>query len=149
MLTRILLVVALLAGCGSEPLEESERFVGTWEASGAEDIRCNDGSWTNQVINGSVRVDRGVDADLVVDRSCPMRLDVVGGVAQARAGQSCSVPGQGGGTILVRYTMLTIATSDGKVASWSASGALDVLLPDGTPVACTFTETASLSKVAR
>ncbi|HVU49311.1 MAG TPA: hypothetical protein VHL80_01430 [Polyangia bacterium] len=136
-----------LAACGGGQGGDVSRFTGTWSAtSGTVTVTCpgqND-SWS---VTGTVRWDKGLASDLVqATPPCIVDADVTGSTASG-AGQTCSYDDGAGGTYtLTRPNYTFVLAPDGRTAQENASGTL-VDTNGGASLACTFSETASYTKL--
>jgi hypothetical protein len=138
-----------LGACGGEVGKDADvsRFMGTWNAtSGTMTLTCP-GETDTWSVTGTVKWDKGLASDLVqATPPCIVDVDVRGSTA-AGMGPTCSFSDQVGGT----YTMTTpnytfVLAPDGRTAQENASGTL-VDSNGGASVSCTFSETASYTKL--
>jgi hypothetical protein len=106
------------------PGDPAQRFVGAWTAvSGTHTAQCEDDPpESKSIVPYSRRIARSLDGALTFTGSCPdpIKLDVLGDTATARANQSCA--GYISGTdIRVVVTVITSAmtTADGQQMTFS------------------------------
>jgi hypothetical protein len=138
-----------IAGCGGGGGQEAEtaRFLGTWNAtSGTETVTCP-GQNESLPVTGTVRWDKGLSSDLVqATPPCIVNVDVAGSTA-AGAGPTCSYDDGVGGTVMLTTPTYTfVLAPDGRTAQENSSGTL-LGTNAGVTVSCTFSETASYTKI--
>jgi hypothetical protein len=87
------LVTLGLAGCGSSDSEDTGAFVGTWLfASGVRQINCPNLGMHQDMLSGTMTINKGQDSPLVIiEGSCALRLGVDSATAASLrpTGQVC------------------------------------------------------------
>jgi hypothetical protein len=139
----VLALGAAAAGCGgAKPAPpDLSKFVGSWDVtSGALTISCTDHRVQAIAVTEPTRLVLGASSDLVDnDAICPVLYDVVGTVASALPGQSCTHP-----DVITKMNLLEdrFTTTDGVTATHMASGRLNsyIDITSGNPVQCDFVE---------
>jgi hypothetical protein len=142
-----------LAGCGGED-DNTSQFVGTWRyASGLRTITCPNLGQRMDQLSGTLTLNKGVDAPLVVILSgCSLRLDISGSSATVRPGQIC--PPMPAGT-LADGTAITETdthqtgsfTVTGNTATIAESGSAQLVF--GATEICNFTMNGTLTRETR
>lgn len=143
-------LVTALGACRRQPAApDLSKFLGTWNVvSGALTITCS--TRTKEVrtlpVTEPITFVRGTASPLL-DASpvCPIKYDVVDGVATALPGQTCAHP-----KVVTKLLLATdtFTTADGVTGTLDVSGKQDgyIDIVMGWPVKCTFTGTASYKR---
>lgn len=144
-----IVVVTVLGGCRRKAAPpDLSKFLGTWSAvSGGLTITCSTKQVRTLPVTEPITFVRGTDSQLLdANPVCPVKYDVVDGVATALPGQTCSHPKV---VTKLNLSVDTFTTGDGVTGTLDASGKQDgfIDIVMGWPVKCTFTETASYKRV--
>jgi len=143
------MLVAVTASCGGGGGGGSTaKFIGTWSfTSGTSTLTCAGTPYTSQM-TGTVTVQEGTTSDLVINQeSCVLHYSVTGSTAMLVPGQSC-VQVFDTDSVTVAYSADNVQTSDGVTATEAGSGTATLVI-NGQTLTCTYSSTATLTKVGK